>query len=79
MQLTSLSVRLEGYGINAGKYHGSVTFANQYGSVEIVLDESLSQKVLGLCGEALVEQAKKTANIFTANILESQKPALPAE
>ena len=77
MQLAHLTVRLETYGLNAGKYVGEIGFKNEYGTVTVVLDDTLSVKVLQLCGDALVEQAKKTSVLMTASILENTIKALP--
>ncbi len=78
MKLTSLSIALQGYGVNSGKYTGDINFENQYGSVKIVLDPEISEKVLKLCGEALVTQASKTAGLLANNIIE-QVPALESK
>ena len=70
MQLSYLSMQLEGYGPHAGKYKGSMMFKDQSGGIEIVLDTSLSHAVLKLCADALVENAKKSAQMMAGNILE---------
>jgi hypothetical protein len=78
MKLTRLNVDLCGYGANAGLYEGGVTFENEFGTVKIILDPKLSKRVLGLCAEALVSQAHKTAGLLTTNILEASRPELEA-
>jgi hypothetical protein len=71
MRLKRLSVELDEYGENAGKYHGQVRFIDQSGAVEILLDNSLSAAVLKLCADSLITQAKKTADMMSARILEA--------
>lgn len=78
MQLTSIHINLLTYGPMEGKYEGSVNFKNMYGAIEIKLSDKLSQEVLKLCADALVEQAKETGKMLTANILEQVGvPQLP--
>lgn len=70
LKMTHLHVNFMEYGPHVGKYTGSVGFRGQYGTVDIVLSPSLSEKVLTLCADALVENAKEVASDLTAQIIE---------
>ena len=75
MKLKSLSLELSTYGIHEGKFTGQARFENEYGAMEVVLTPEMSNKVLELCAETLVQQASRSANLFTDAIL-NQPPAL---
>ena len=76
LRLRSLSVRLEEWGDNKGKYTGTVSFVGQTGSMDIVLGSELSEQCLRLCGDALVAHAKETAQNMTTAVIENQTPLI---
>lgn len=69
MQLTSLNISFDDYGVHKGKYKGSAHFRGQYGAVEIVLTPDISDQVLKLCAEAIVANTKELAQTITAATL----------
>ena len=69
LTLESLQVSMNTYGQNEGKYTGTIHFKGQYGAIELVLAPSISEHVLALCADALVENAKDVANNLTAAII----------
>ena len=77
IQLTTINISLQTYGPNEGKYTGEVRFKGVYGAVEIVLSPSISEKILALCAEGLMQNTRELAETLTANILVSQT-TLPA-
>ena len=70
MRLSSLRISLCSYGVNQGKYEGSVEFENESGSVRITLDPSISPAILRLCADGLVTEASKVATLLTSQVLE---------
>lgn len=74
MILDTLYIRLEAYGPNEGKYTGQLRFRDSSGAIEIVLAPEISETVLKLCSEALVTQAKETAALMAANVLNQNGP-----
>ena len=81
MRMGYLSVQHQDWGPLKGKYKGTVTFLNNQGTVAIVLSHEASQKILDLCAEALVTQAKEVAQNLTAAIVEqsTRQPEGPSE
>ena len=69
MKLKSLSLELATYGIHEGKFTGQARFEDQYGAMEVVLVPEMANKVLELCAETLVQQAARSANLFTDAII----------
>lgn len=55
MRLKQLHINLDEYGDNKGKYTGKAIFQGQWGGVEVVLSPAVSQGVLRLCADALLE------------------------
>lgn len=70
MRLESLRITLDEYGEHKGKYTGKACFKGQYGGSEIILSPSVSQAVLRLCAEALLENTREMANNMTAEVIE---------
>lgn len=75
MRLERLHIDLCSYGLNEGKYTGSAKFCNAYGGVEIVLSPEVSDKILAIVGDAVVDNAREVAQKLTAATL-TQVPAL---
>jgi len=75
MKLKSLSIEYSTYGIHEGKFIGQARFENQYGAMEVILAPEMASKVLELCAESLIQQATRSANLFTDAFL-NQPPAL---
>lgn len=77
MQLTSLEIHLEDYGVNKGRYTGSAHFKGEYGGVDIVLHPDVSDAVLKLCADALVKNSRDLAEQLTAETLTQAAGSLP--
>lgn len=69
MRLESLSISTGYYPKDNGQYRGTVRFSDQLGSIEIHLDGNLSQKVLEVVAESLVDQAKKTGSLIAGKVI----------
>ena len=67
--LESLEITFQHYGADEGKYTGSLAFKGHYGRISITLDPIISEKVLTLCAEALVENARQVADNLTASVI----------
>ena len=76
--LESLSVNRCTYGSEEGKYTGSLAFRGHYGQISITLDPIISEKVLALCADALVENARQVADNLTATIINQSGKQLPS-
>ena len=70
MRLSHLSIALNEYGDEKGKYSGKAAFKGQYGGIDIVLSPEVSQAVLKLCADALVQNSKDVASNMTAEVIE---------
>lgn len=57
------------YAPRPGEYKGTMKFQGDHGSVEIPLDEELSQEVLKLCAESLTRATKTLASTLTAEMI----------
>lgn len=78
MQLQSLNIRLDEYGIHKGRYVGTADFKGQYGSVQVVIHPEASDAILKICAEALVRNSRELADTLTAETLTQVDKALPA-
>lgn len=56
---------------------GTLKFKGTHGNVELILDESLSKKILAIVADAVVASGKEIANNLTAEIIDANR-ALPA-
>lgn len=77
MKLESLRISLQDYGVNKGRYVGQCAFKNEMGGVDIVLHPDVSDTILKLCADALVQNTREMAQTMTTQIIEqSGVPAL---
>ena len=77
MELESLYIEKEKYGANAGRFMGTVKFANDAGKIELHITSDQANKIIALCAEGMIAAAVETAKMITANILDQVK-SLPA-
>lgn len=70
-KLKSVYLRRETFGINEGKFVGEIDFENEYGSVKLNLDTTLSARILEVVSEELVYSARKIAEKLTTNCIDS--------
>ena len=75
MRLENLSVRRERFGVYADQLRGTVKFSSEASTVEIVLGEELSQRIVQLCAEAIVEASHNVASLLVSDVIEDK--ALP--
>ena len=73
MILKNLYIGLESYGKDKGMYKGHLEFSDKTGEIKINVTPEQCHKIFEICADALVEQAKKAANIMTATIIETKK------
>jgi hypothetical protein len=78
LRMTMLHIDLATYGINEGKYEGRVAFIGQYGTTQIILSPTLSQRVLELCADALVKNTKTLAESISAEVIAQTDNLLPS-
>lgn len=69
MQLEHLSIRLQTYGPNEGKYVGEARFKDQHGAVEIVLHPQASDDILRIVANAIVRNSQEVAQQLTVATL----------
>ncbi len=71
MRLTRLTIEMQSYGPNKGKYEGRVHFENHHAAaVEIPLNDNISREVLKVCADAVVEAGRDAARMITAEVIE---------
>lgn len=58
--------RNESYEALPGQYKGRVSYKGQHGSLELPLDERLSEEILKLVADSIVRASKDLANQLTA-------------
>jgi len=75
MLLQSLTLRVEEWGENKGKYSGTVSFLGESGVTQLNINAKISQAILSACAEALVESAKEVADNMTAETIDAIKGA----
>lgn len=56
---------------------GTLKFKGYHGNVELILDETLSKRILAVVADAVVASGKEIANNLTAEIIDANR-ALPA-
>ncbi len=71
MKLQDLRIRLTTYGPNEGKYVGTVEFADETGKVELVLDPEVSNRVLEVLADRIVDLTAKPAKTIEASMRQS--------
>lgn len=78
MKLISLHIH-NGYNSD-DTYRGSVSFTSSHGKVELVLDQEMSEKVVAVVAEQIVESAKTVAEAMNASfVAELEAPSLVLE
>lgn len=70
MKLKTVYLSYQTYGAFQGKYTGHVEFEGLAGEMKILLPPELSSRILAVCAELLVTQAKETAQTMTATIID---------
>lgn len=71
MILEKLEIERQSYGPDKGKFKGSMRFANERSRIEMSLTHDVSERLLKVVGEALVDSAKELATELTSDCIES--------
>lgn len=77
MKLRALFLSFDQYGANAGRYTGTAEFMSNSGKVEINLNSALSEKILSLCAEGIVDSAKELATCIVQEAIVGQLEHTP--
>ena len=75
MRLQKLTIEREKWGENKGMLEGAVKFADGKKEISIILDPGLSQAVLEICADKLIESAKSAAEMMVRDVIEQANPA----
>ena len=51
---------------------GKIRFENTFGELAVVLDEEQCKRMVAIVADALVAQAKATANILAADVIDAE-------
>jgi hypothetical protein len=60
---------MEEYGADKGKLKGEIEFINQHGEMKVRVNNEQAEKIVAIMAENLVETAKQTAALMTAEVL----------
>jgi hypothetical protein len=71
MILEELRIERQAYGVDKGKFKGSMRFANATGRIEMQLTHDLSERLLKIVGESLVDSAKELATTLTSQCIDA--------
>ena len=75
MILQKLEIEKESFGRNSGKFTGKARFSSDNATVYINVTPEISQKILELCADTLMESAHQMSIVMRGDIIE----ALPTE
>lgn len=78
MLLESLVLHKQSWGEDIGKLKGSVEFTSPIGKMTVVIDPVKASRIIEIVAEELVAQAKVTAALMAAQVVEQVTPALEA-
>lgn len=70
MELRTIYLSRETYGADKGKLKGNVTVSTLAGEIKLYLSEEKAGRILNICADQLVENAKEVAQNITKEILE---------
>lgn len=73
MLLDKLEIERKKWGDNAGTLTGSAKFIADTGSVTVRLDDAAATKILLLCAESIVHEAKAVAEAMVVPVIEASK------
>jgi hypothetical protein len=78
MKLKNLSIELQRWGENEGKYLGKIEYDGVKGSVSMLLDPRVSEALLMCVGETITrfasEAAKEVENSIVQSLQEAKQP-----
>lgn len=70
MVLESISITRISYGEDEGRYEGRVSFVGSYGAIKVNMTPAMSKRVLEICAEEVVANAREVATTLTADCIE---------
>lgn len=68
--IKSMYLSMETYGADKGKLSGSIEFANQHGEMKVRINNEQAEKIVAILAENLVNTAKETAQLMTAQVIQ---------
>lgn len=71
MILDELKIERERWGDNKGKFAGSIRFSNSRSSITMALTHDVSERLLKVVGDSLVDSAKELATELTSDCIEA--------
>ena len=71
MKLNKLEIERQKWGKDEGKLRGVISFDNEIGKVDMNLSPDITEKLLAVIGDALVETAKAASKELTCSLIES--------
>jgi hypothetical protein len=71
MILQKLEIERERWGTEKGKFKGRIAFENDKKRIEMTLPHDMSERILRVCGDALVDSAKELSSELTADCIEA--------
>lgn len=73
MRLLKLTIELNSYGADKGKYTGVAAFSSEQGTVGLKLNEDHIDEIFRTCADSITEVAKAAARHLTCAVIEQQK------
>lgn len=67
--IKSIYLNLQDYGPDKGKLIGSIEFINQHGEIKVRLGNERASQIVAVLADSLVDTAKQTASLMTAEVL----------
>jgi hypothetical protein len=77
MILEDLRIERQAYGADKGKFKGSIRFSNDRSKIEMALTHDVSEQLLKVVGDCLVESAKELAMDLTADCINALPEPAP--
>lgn len=75
MKLNSLTITLQSWGENKGKYIAAIEYEGEHHATKLTLSPEVSGQLLGFCGPVITAAATKAAREIEANIVGSLEEA----
>lgn len=77
MILEELRIERVAYGPNKGKFTGKIRFANDRNRIEMTLPDDMSDRLLKVVADSLVDSAKELATELTSECVDALPEPLP--
>jgi hypothetical protein len=79
MKLRNLSIQLQTYGDNEGKYCGTVHYEHETHNTTLTLDTEISEKIMAFIGPVITAAATKVAKELEVSLQQSVTEANRAQ